>query len=292
LLCASENRTAHFIPYISKTVAMTENNLSCISLNPKSYISLHLPSSQILPRFLFLIVISLNFNWLSAQQSGQCGTYTKEPSYPVWYFPGDSSDIYFDRFGNLYSRDEITTAYHTNAYQANCTNTGYFNLILEGNFTPQEEMTVCAVFNYLSTLITPQAANPFINIHIAKGFTGSFVLGTGSPLWSTQECGISNSLVQEGLYGNASGVGTDHGFIRINSGIAWHTLDMDNTCLPDVVCPNRYDLYSVVLHEAFHVLGFASNITVNGMGQGVPWTGNIYSRGTPIYTPKYKTGSC
>lgn len=263
---------------------MTENNLFCCPNPCHHFFSLLSHLTFVLwggaKCLLFVLTFhAMTFNPAAAQQPGQCGAYVKEPPHPVWYLSNDSSDTYFDRFGNLYSRDEITTAYHPNAHSASCTNTGYFNLILEGNFTLQEEMTICTVFNFLYTLITPQAANPFVNIHVAKGVTqNALSLGEGSPIWSTQECGIANTLVQEGLYGNTSGVGLDHGFIRINSSIPWHTLDMDNTCPPNLVCPNHYDLYTVVLHEAFHILGFASNITVNGIGQGTPWTGNIFSR--------------
>lgn len=230
---------------------------------------------------ILLLFISLFAETVSAQAL-KCGTYQKEVPFPQWYAPGDSSDIYFDRFGNLYSRDEVTVGYHSNASQANCTNTGYFTLICEGAFTPGEMTTLCAVFNYLSTLITPQAANPLVNIYIRKEsfinqLSGGLDVTTGalgSPIWSAQECGVSNALVQQALLGSPAGATLDHGHIRMNSNIAWHTFDPANPNAP--VPPNTYDMYSVVLHEAFHVLGFASNITVNA-GQGAPWVGSIYS---------------
>lgn len=259
------------------------------AVSSQKYKSISLRSRLTLITFLkfclLILLIHLIPSSIEAQSSDLlCKTYNKGHNIPIWHIPStDSSNTFYDRFGNIYSHDELSFMYHSNASLAECTNTGYFLLIYEGAFSLEEKTTICAVFNYLSTLITPQISNPLVNIHLVKESfinpnTGSVDLSqgaTGSPYWSTLECGIANSLVQQAMLGSSVNSDLDHGLIRINSNIIWHNYDPLNPTAP--VPNDKYDLYSVVLHEALHVLGFASNITVDSNGNGIPWFGNIFS---------------
>jgi len=184
--------------------------------------------------------------------------------------------------------NERKIEYPAHADQSACANSGYFHLTLEGPFTPKEEITLCAVFNYLSTLVPAQSPNASVGIYIIKevfidpqtGGPDHDIAGTASPVFSTLDCGIANSAILGGLHGISHGV-MGHGLIRLNSNLLWHAYDPDDPTT-DAVPAGTFDLYSVALHEALHLMGFVSNITTildtNGLPKGGPNIGNIFTR--------------
>ncbi|MBC7778134.1 MAG: T9SS type A sorting domain-containing protein [Phycisphaerae bacterium] len=183
---------------------------------------------------------------------------------------------------------EKTIAYRAQSEQSSCANSGCFQLSLEGPFTPQEEITLCAVFNYISTLVLAQTPNASVSIYIVKeafidpqtGGLDHEIAGTASPVFSTLDCGIANSAILGALHGIAQGA-LGEGYIRLNSNLEWHAYD-PNDPSTDSVPAGTFDLYSVALHEAFHLMGFASNITTmadtSGLLIGGSNIGNIYAR--------------
>jgi hypothetical protein len=181
---------------------------------------------------------------------------------------------------------------------------GYFNLFfeigsgMEGN-SPTEiarRNVLCQVFSDISQFIVP--VNPSTKVNILVGninkdlpgygvngnmtpassspvlglATGFYVVPNYSPsvkgiidneIWKTINSGTdSYTNVASPLYStDPSGAQFFHGKVCINfdnSTMDWHT-DLTQTTFP-----NYYDLYSVVLHELTHALGFASLINANG----------------------------
>jgi hypothetical protein len=103
--------------------------------------------------------------------------------------------------------------------------------------------------------------------------------GAGSPVWQFNECGINNSIIFDQIVsGNSnypSGFISGVICIRPNPSVGtWHTLDQD--CSPIDPCVGVFedDLYTVMLHEALHIVGFASLIGLDGSSTN----GAVYSR--------------
>jgi hypothetical protein len=212
--------------------------------------------------FLLWVAFAI-FATSAYSQSINCGIYTKPASL------GQSGPFYTDRFANSYSEDELRAAYQSSTFMQ-CGNTGAFNLLIEptiyqGNTYPttDQEMVICEVFSYLAGLIEAPGTGGTVNIQITldPSLEGSGVGGVGTPLFSSQ-CGIGYSIVQEQLNTQSPYLPTDfiHGYIRINPEYDWYTeLDLD-----PAISNEQVDLYTVVLHEALHVLGFASQIGASG----------------------------
>ncbi|MCO6490755.1 MAG: hypothetical protein J5I98_20225 [Phaeodactylibacter sp.] len=126
-------------------------------------------------------------------------------------------------------------------------------------------------------------------------FSDGRILGAGTAFWeadiSAGGCGVETSLVWE--YVNTS-VSYDDVFqtpfvvgqIILNTAVSangeWHTLGMDGSGgfgNPNIAADD-FDLYSVVLHEALHMLGFQSRIQAGGSAQNgfySIWDEQLYS---------------
>lgn len=196
--------------------------------------------------------------------TGICGVITKPVNTPSPSSSAASVD-FWDRFGNAYAYEELLF----NFGGMECMDSGDFALEFSPGFSPDEITTICSVFNYLSTLIDPAATDIPILI-LKETLTGS-TLAAGTEYYRADSgggCGIENSTIWEFINTDiyANGVFQNEiivGRIDIDDMTPWHTLNMDGPTAPDVDA-NSFDLYSVVLHEALHILGFASRITVDG----------------------------
>lgn len=189
-------------------------------------------------------------------------------------------EVYLDRFGNEYTNEEVSigrfSAQPRSATANNCSG-GRFNLIFTNMpntpaFTVEECTTICNVFQYLTLQLglTP-AGNGLVQIPISvKKGPANVVggLGSGSEFYQ-RRCGLTKSMVWERLRLNTNNVpgvqpNTFAGLLMISdipqNGTTWNTLPNGP------VGANEYDLYSVALHEALHILGFASLIGLNGSG--------------------------
>ncbi len=216
------------------------------------------------------------------------------PMCTITIFDPFEQDVFvFDRFGNKYSIQDITKSALSPPKQYTC-QAGFFNLTFADDGTgtgfddtiygPSRRDVACQVFNDLSELISPSlnpcdSSLPVVEIIMqppyasltpgALGIASSFYMNIGNSgiihgeVWKTINGGV-NSLYNIG--------GTHHGYIKINFGFIWH-LDLDT--IPDI---NKYDLYSTILHEAIHTLGFASLINNYGNSRITGTSPGYYSR--------------
>jgi hypothetical protein len=150
----------------------------------------------------------------------------------------------------------------------------FLNLIFSGEFSADEEATICQVFTDLSGLLESQREG--ILIRIVKTPLNEGVYGAGTSFYledaNGQGCGIGNNMVWEQMntavdYDGVLPYHTASGVLKINQTLPspnyWHTLHDD---LPDgQLSEHAVDLYTVVLHEALHILGFASRIQPDGL---------------------------
>ncbi|MEM9887277.1 MAG: T9SS type A sorting domain-containing protein [Bacteroidota bacterium] len=164
---------------------------------------------------------------------------------------------YFDRFGNGYSRDELEFELFNN--DTTCYS-GVFQLNFQNNVSEEEQAVVCAVFAYLDSLIVSPVADSSVVIDILKDTLSAGVLATGTPFWDRLDCGIANSVVEKILIGaDPNQFGFIHGRIRINESFQDRFFtDLNNP--PTDADDDDFHFYTIMLHEALHVLGFASLI--------------------------------
>lgn len=221
--------------------------------------------------FLFL------FNGFGNGVWGQvgCGTQSAPP-------PSTSNldSLVFDRFGNAYDMDDLLVPAQVASGNTVPCNSGYFTLVFNG--VPQQmRPTICAVFDYLSSVIV-QRQNTLscgstllqeqIMIEVNWEDLDPGVGGIGTPFY--QHYPIKPNPTCDGMI-------IDKPFRKINGGalpfISNNTQFYDGRIVLNSFINNWYipatgdpganvDLYSVPLHEALHVLGFASRIGLGGAG--------------------------
>jgi len=228
-------------------------------------------------------------------QVAQCGIYTKPAA-------GSQSGVFYsDRFSNTFSEEELTQMLE-NSTVIDCQTNAPFNLLMEETQyngltfpTPEQESLICEVFNYLGGQISAPGNGGIVNIQVIfdPGLAGSGTGGIGSPLFAHQ-CGIGYSIVQEQLNTQNPSLPTSfiHGYIRINPEYNWYT-ELD---LTPAINDQQIDLYTVVLHEALHVLGFGSQIGASGNSlQGFYTLYDLHlvsSTGDPMILSSVEPGAC
>lgn len=212
------------------------------------------------------------------QTQHKCGIYTKGAE--AFQIPTSYDIRLSDRFGNQFVVEELQASQEAGFCESNSP----FLLDFIGGFTDAERSTICQVFSDLSDLITAQQGN--ILIKVIKQQLAEGVFGAGSPIYlqsPNDYCNTKNSIIWEQLntstnFSEILPANFASGVLRINSmlppGENWHTLDMDivENQIPGVET-GFVDLYTVALHEAMHILGFASRISADGS----PYQG-FYSR--------------
>ena len=192
----------------------------------------------------------------------------------------------FDRFGNKYT-PEVAAMESMSPINLIC-DAGYYSLYSDytaGGLTTSEENVICRVFSDLSDFITPISEDiPSINIRVKDVTSSSDALGSASSYYINYD---NNSEIVDPIPWHIINGGVDpfsnlldynllpnfnyHGFVNINN-----TYDFHTDLLTDATTTGFYDLYSVVLHEVTHSLGFASTIGLYG---GFGYNGsNIFSR--------------
>jgi|GEM_PF-654510 len=208
-------------------------------------------------------------------QSLECGSQSAPPPN------GNNPDsLILDRFGNVYDLEDLLVPPPTNSPSSGGCASGYFNLTFNADFPMDMRPTVCKVFTDLSETIV-QHSNTLdcgdvlppgtVDIDVVwKEITPSVILGTGTP-FSTDITDLTfcPDMILDRPFikingGTVNTVGVFDGRLEINSNpktgtglsLPWH---IDWTTAVNV---GEIDLYSVALHEALHILGFASRITL------------------------------
>lgn len=194
---------------------------------------------------------------------------------------GDTLPIVYDRFGNTYNLSDITHGSCTPDWTTDMPqdqSAGFFNInyCTNGVFDPfntDVRAVIEQVFEDISTLIDPQQCgvnDPVVNIQITaptSGLAGTLAAASQFYIPEWEVC-MNLSFEDEGiLYGQvwrAINTGVNNPNL-MDAQIAINFNDYTfNDNYPSATPSNEYDLYTVVLHEVLHCLGFASLIDANG----------------------------
>ena len=95
----------------------------------------------------------------SGAGGGNCGVFSKLGGVPESY----TGDIYYDRFGNIWTADEITAL---SASVIDECDAGVFKLSFSGDYTQDEKDQTCAALSYLSGLVGGNAPAGVVPIKI------------------------------------------------------------------------------------------------------------------------------
>ena len=218
---------------------------------------------------LFLLFF-LCFYWmtvpLTAQSGSFCGTIG-----PFQASTSNPDSIYSDRFGNTYL---IFPPSSTNSIPQRILIAGYFELTFDDDIPISYDPTIQQVFIDLSDLIerrvlTNACGDPIdpglIKVKIESGATGS-TLASATPFYENAVGkDFCSYILPSRIYEKINGIQYTFpanladrydGLIVLNttSSAPWH---IDWTTLP---AAGTFDLYSVMLHESGHLLGFASRL--------------------------------
>jgi len=265
-----------------------------------------LPSPVVL-RSSFFVLIFIAMQVISINGYGQApplsGTQTKTP--------GRIFDKIFDRFGNAIPIEKYRIPGGSNSISsqsligATCSS-GYFDLDfevgcgMEGS-SPNEiamRAVICKVFEHLSQFINPVNSNNHVHILVQN----PNIIGAGNwlavaspfycvPIGATYQTGIIDNVIWQTINSGVNAwtnIGSPilpafsgsnayyHGMLVINinnyPASSWHTNLSTN---PPA---NLLDMYSVVLHESMHLLGFESLIGETGNSLLNNVSGNFYNR--------------
>lgn len=219
------------------------------------------------------------------------------PNIPDNLTPNGIFDEVHDRFGNKYNLSEVSlfsarpfgSSYSIATVPTESCTAGYFNLYFGPNtvFTTgansvQAQGIICDLYNSLSNFIqSPCSGNGVrVNVLFQDGSSlnpGQLASGTSvyllPPAPANPNAGLIDGLVYQTI---VSGVdpyttvpvvsflalpnsgGFYHGVVSVGN-FSWSVATGSST-----INPSEFDLYSVMLHEAAHLLGFASSIGANG----------------------------
>ncbi len=241
---------------------------------------------------LILLVFSfITCSHLISQNSDLCGVLPPHEATST-----DPDSIIYDRFGNSYNIDHFNPV---SGFTRNTCEAGYFSLSFE-DINTSFEPVICQVFSDISNIIEQRSNTnscgeiiepKIIPILIKKASLPDGTLGTATPLYLGRhsKCKASrDSEIYRGINVSYSFNGRilpsfPRGVVEISADVDWH---VDWTTEPNA---SSFDLYSAVLHEALHLLGFASLIDLD-------FDLNIFSRWdqylfvTPEYIPDGAVG--
>jgi len=165
----------------------------------------------------------------------------------------------------------------------------------DGTSGPQRQAVACQVFTDISQLLN-EANSPYtntwnlgngnyveINVDASLLNAGNGMLGRCGQFFLQSSPGIVHGSVWQTInsgidawFGinptNLGNMGIYHGVMQINFGHPFYS-----GTNPNLIPGNEYDLYTVILHEAMHALGFGSLIASNGTSKFTGTSPGIYS---------------
>ncbi len=128
--------------------------------------------------------------------------------------------------------------------------------------------TVNAVLDYINTVVD-HTGSADIQFLTSNNAPGSGTLASAGPLFFSGPAGFTNGfLFDHATSGNDPFAGAVDAQARVNFGRTW------NSGLGGPA-GNEFDLFSVLLHEISHAMGYLSFLEANGNGQGSG--NNVYS---------------
>ncbi|MFZ4545777.1 MAG: hypothetical protein ACOYOA_17145, partial [Saprospiraceae bacterium] len=224
-----------------------------------------------------------------------CGEYLRRnDTIPASVTGMTDMHYFYDRFGNRYSEEELGIDKDTSSSSmqlpppGHCNDAGLlFNLEFTQGFTTEEIETITCTFRYISKFIVNRNGTVKPTIMIQKEDLDSSILATGSPIIEDNfRCEIGNNLVWRRLNSNFTDYSIYDGYIKVNSDIDdadWFHFDLND---PNQDPPNdQFDLFTVILHEALHVLGYASRMESSGSTNDKysTWDQQLYSQAASKY---------
>jgi PKD repeat protein len=212
-----------------------------------------------------LWVAGMDVGW---GQGSFCGEFSPHQATGT-----DPDLIYYDRFGNSY---DIVPA-GQNFPSSTSVQAGYFNLNFSNQFSTAEKNVITAVFNNLALFVIQRShntecgdpvGNSLVYIDLIKEEDPNMnadALAAASPMYAAAEpcSGSTRRLRQNQVYRAINGIngidGAPDGQIVVNS-----NYDADFfTDYPNNVIAGKYDLYTIILHEALHLLAFHPTLDLN-----------------------------
>lgn len=132
---------------------------------------------------------------------------------------GFGGQVYYDRFGNAWSEDEIADL--ASNVNGDCP-AGVFDLQFSGDYTQDEKEAVCAALSYLSGVVGGGAPNGVVPLKIEfKNGVG----GAAASSFMQLECGVMKNfaLVNIRTKTNQLPLNFFAGKIEVDQGINWYT---------------------------------------------------------------------
>ncbi len=223
--------------------------------------------------------------WLSAQTTTgtaapppthyYCGAIEKLAGIPDDY----QGQVLYDRFGNTWTVPEIQALSST--ITGTCV-AGVFKLQFD-DVPVAMQATICEAFTYVSATIGGGTVAK-VPIQIDWVVLDDDYAAEATNFQFYSNCSRVENTVQQGIRNATNDLppGAAAGLMRINSGVNWYTGEASG------IANGQTDLYTVVLHEALHLLGVASLIgdTQNATPHYTEYDRYLaYKTSTPAYEP-------
>lgn len=208
---------------------------------------------------LLLFLLILTSKVIFGQLIDFCGTFPTHEASSI-----DPDSIYWDRFGNSYDIYPVDSLATGSLLNDSC-QAGYYMLDFITPLAPGLQNVFCQVFSDLSDFV-PRPINidgcgdtvesDFIHIEIARRSNLGVALMRATSTYANSSLSCPKVVVSnfdlaffgsENIFSNNIIAGS----IEVNSNISnWYTGTGSNAA--------KYDAYSVILHEALHLMGYSS----------------------------------
>ncbi len=241
-----------------------------------------------IPAIVFCLFLQISTANIGAQTLNFCGIPASHEASAT-----SPDSIIYDRFGNTYDRYITGAEYGTSAMSRQLA--GYFDLRFNLSAVAVDlRPVIISVFEYISNTIdqrtnttgcSDEIEPDLVRVYVTTDASlSSSVLATGSPMYysgfSVPCDEVAANLVDLKINGGLHS-GSPDGIINVNPSelIDWYT----GSGTPGT---GQVDAFSVFLHEALHVIGFASLIGSDGSANGSYYSvWDQFLRTTTNYVP-------